>query len=168
MRIGIDLDDTLVKTSESFNRVLKKHNVNFKKSYKDDWDSDEIELILDNYALEILKGAEIKEDAKEVLDYLSSCGHELVIITARNNYYDDGVEEFTNDFVRENNLKISKIYFDQSIKSDLAKKINIDLMIDDSIEVYNNMKIENIDCILFGDKIKTWKEVLEYIKEKEE
>jgi len=27
---------------------------------------------------------------------------------------------------------------------------------------------ENIDCILFGDKIKTWKEVLEYIKEKEE
>jgi len=27
---------------------------------------------------------------------------------------------------------------------------------------------DNIDCILFGDKIKTWYEVLEYIKEKEE
>ena len=41
-------------------------------------------------------------------------------------------------------------------------------MIDDSVYVYNNMKKEGIDCILFGDKIKTWNEVLEYIKEMEE
>ena len=30
------------------------------------------------------------------------------------------------------------------------------------------MKKENIDCILFEDKIKNWNEVFEYIKQKEE
>ena len=29
------------------------------------------------------------------------------------------------------------------------------------------MKNDNIDCILFEDEIKTWEEVLEYIKRKE-
>jgi len=28
------------------------------------------------------------------------------------------------------------------------------------------MKKENIDCILFGDKIKTWDDVLKYIERK--
>ena len=45
-------------------------------------------------------------------------------------------------------------------------ELKLDLMIDDSKHVYENMKKEKIDCILFGDKIKTWDEVFEYIKEK--
>ena len=48
----------------------------------------------------------------------------------------------------------------------IAKKLNIDLMIDDNESVYFNMQNESIDCILFGDKIKTWKEVFEYINRK--
>lgn len=40
-------------------------------------------------------------------------------------------------------------------------------MIDDNINVFNNMKKDGIDCILIGDEIKTWKDVLEYIKRKE-
>jgi len=69
--------------------------------------------------------------------------------------------------MKKEKIKISEFYFAESRKSDLAKKLNLDLMIDDSDYVYNNMKKDNINCILFGDKIKTWKEVLEYIKDKE-
>ena len=36
-------------------------------------------------------------------------------------------------------------------------------MIDDSVSVYNNMKSENIECIMFGKDVKSWREVLEYI-----
>lgn len=61
-------------------------------------------------------------------------------------------------------MKFDKIIFNQQKKSDIAKKLELDLMIDDNIDVYNNMKEENINCILFGDKIRTWKEVLDYIK----
>ena len=49
------------------------------------------------------------------------------------------------------------------IKQDgIAIKVN-SLMIDDNKNVFNNMKKENIDCILFEDKIKNWNEVFEYI-----
>ena len=45
MIIGIDVDDTLVSTSESFDKILKKYNINFNKKFKDDWTEDEIKFI---------------------------------------------------------------------------------------------------------------------------
>ena len=167
MRIGIDVDDTLVGTSESFDEVIKKHNINFSKKYKEKLSDKEWDFICNNYLEEILMGAVIKEGAKEVIDYLSSLGHELIIITARSNNYSNVIEQRTLDFIKKENLKFDEVYFNQYKKSDLAKNLKIDLMIDDNIDVYINMKNEGIDCILFGDKIKTWKEVLEYIEKKE-
>ena len=78
------------------------------------------------------------------------------------------MKEKTLNILKEKGLRISQVYFEQRKKSDLAKQLNIDLMVDDSKFVYDNMIKDNIDCILFGDKIKTWNKVLEYIKEKEE
>ena len=167
MKIGIDIDDTLVSSSEAFDEVIKKYNDNFKKKFKDRWSEEEKNFIFKNYLKETLMRAKIKDNAKETLDCLHNLGHELIIITARGNKHCEGIEKFTIDFIKKENLKISELYFNEYKKSDLAKRLNIDLMIDDSTYVYNNMKQENIDCILFGDKIKTWKEVLEYIKDKE-
>ena len=167
MVIGIDIDDTLVSSSESFDEVLKKYNVDLKKKFKDTWTDEEKKLIFNNYLEETLVNAKIKDDAKEVLDYLNNLGCKIVVITARNNGHCKNIEEFTIKFMKKEKIKIAKFYFGEFRKSDLAKEINLDLMIDDSNYVYNNMKKENIDCILFGDKIKTWKEVLEYVKEKE-
>ena len=78
------------------------------------------------------------------------------------------MKEKTLEILDREGLKISEVYFEQNKKSDLAKKLNIDLMIDDSKYVYDNMINDGIDCILFGDKIKTWNQVLEYVNEKEE
>ena len=167
MIIGIDVDDTLVDTTESFDEVLKKYNVNFKKKFKDTWTEEEKKFIFNNYLTESLKQAKFKPDVKEVLDYLDNKGYELVIITARSDIYCKGIEEFTRELINKEKLKISEFYFGEHKKSDLAKKIHLDLMIDDSDYVYNNMKQENIDCILFGDKIQSWKEVLKYIEDKE-
>ncbi|MBR6690439.1 MAG: hypothetical protein IKL65_03820 [Bacilli bacterium] len=167
MIIGIDIDDTLVNSSDSFDKVIKKYNVDFKKSFRDTWTEEEKNFIFANYLDETLKNAVIMEDAKEVINYLNSIGHKPVIITARNNGHCKNIEEFTRGFIEKEGIKISGYYFGEFEKSDIAKKINLDLMIDDNIRVYNNMKKENIDCILYGDKIKNWKEVLEYIKRKE-
>lgn len=167
MIIGIDVDDTLVDSSESFELLKKKYNINFDKKFKEKFSRNEWKFICDNYLEEILKNAKLKKDVKEVLDYLVNKGYKLIIITARNNIYCKNIEEFTIDYLKRENLPISEFYFRKHKKSDIAKKLNLDLMIDDSEFIYNNMKKENIDCILFGDKIKTWKEVLEYIKRKE-
>ena len=167
MLIGIDVDDTLVSSNESFARVIKKYNVDFKKDFRQKWTEEERKFIFKNYLKETLINAQLKDGAKEVINYLNSLGHKLIVITARNNNHCENIEEFTRDFIKKEGLKINEFYFKQSEKSDLAKELNLDLMIDDSSYIYNNMKKENIDCILFGDKVKTWEEVLEYIKDKE-
>lgn len=167
MIIGIDVDDTLVSTSESFDKVIKKHNVDFNKKFKDRWTEKEKTFIFDNYLEETLYNAEIKKGAKKVINYLADLGYKLVIITARDNNHCKNIEEYTINFVKKEGLKITEFYFGQFKKSDLAKKLNLDLMIDDNKYIYNNMKEENIDCILFGDKIKNWNDVLEYIRRKE-
>lgn len=166
MRIGIDIDDTLVSTSQSFDEVIKKHGVNFNKKFKDDWNEEEKEFIFKNYLNEILENAKIKENAKEVLNELNKLGHEIIVITARTEENCKGIEENTKKLLEDNNIEISEYYFAQYKKSDIAKQIKLDLMIDDSLNVYENMIEEKIDCILF-DKEKNWKYVLEYINKKE-
>ena len=167
MIIGIDIDDTLVNTSQSFDNVIKKYNVNFNKKFKDDWTKEEFEFIFNHYLKEILLSAKLNEGAKEVIDYLNDKNYKLIVITARSNRYDASIPEETIKQLKSENINITEFYFDEEEKASLAKKLKLDLMIDDSHHVYENMKKENIDCILFGDKIKTWKEVLEYIKQKE-
>ena len=168
MRIGIDIDDTLVSTSESFDEVRKKYNINFSKNWKDEWTREEMNFTFNNYLEEILLGAKFKENSIEIVNYLHDLGHELIVITARSNNYCETIEQKTLEILQREGLKITEVYFEQNKKSDIAKQINIDLMIDDSRYVYDNMKKDGIDCILFGNKIKTWDEVLEYIKEVEE
>jgi len=166
MKIGIDIDDTLVSSSESFNELRKRYNINFSKNWKDEWTQDERDFIFKNYLNEILKGAKIKENAKEVLDELNRQGHEIIVITARTEKNCAGIEEYTKKYLKDNNIKVSKYYFAQYKKSDIAKKIKLDLMVDDSLDVYKNMKKDKINCILFDEKT-NWKDVLEYINKKE-
>ncbi len=166
MRIGIDIDDTLVSTSESFDEVIRKYNVNFSKKFKDDWTKEEKNFIFNNYLNETLINAKLKENAIYVLNELDKLGHEIIVITARTEKNCKGIEENTKKLLEDNNIKISKCYFAQYKKSDIAKKINLDLMIDDSINVYENMKKDNIDCILF-DEGKNWIDILEYVNKRE-
>jgi hypothetical protein len=120
------------------------------------------------------ESAEIQQERLEtnaqnylkVLDELNNQGHEIIVITARTEENCNGIEENTKKLLEENNIKISKYYFAQYKKSDIAKKINLDLMIDDSINVYENMKKDNIDCILF-DEGKNWIDILEYVNKRE-
>ena len=166
MRIGIDIDDTLVSTSESFEEVKKKHGLNLNKKFKGDWTPEERKFIFEKYLKETLINAKIKENAKEVLDELNNRGHEIIVITARTEKNCKGIEENTINFLQKNNIKISEYYFSQYTKSDLAKEINLDLMVDDSFGVYQNMKESKIDCMLFTENT-NWKDVLEYINKKE-
>lgn len=167
MRIGIDVDETLTDTEESFNRVIKKYNLNVSSDYKSKWSRKDYSTLC-NYLKEILGDAKLKKDAVRIITRLNELGHELFVITARSNRHCNGIEKITLDMINNNKLNFKDVYFNQNKKSDLAKKLKIDLMIDDSIDVYNNMKSEKIDCILFGDVINSWEDVLKYIERKEQ
>lgn len=166
MRIGIDIDETLVNTEDSFKRIVDKYNLNIKCKYRDIWTKDEFSILYP-YFTEMLGNVNLKANAKEVIKKLTNLGHELYIITARSNKYSARIEDVTLDMLDKNSIVVKKVYFGEDKKSTLAKKLKLDLMIDDSVEVYKNMKKEGIECILFGDKIRNWKEILEYINRKE-
>ncbi len=163
MRIGIDIDDTLLDTSKSFDKVIKKYNVNFSKKLNDKWTSEEREFICANYMFETLVNAKPKEKSQEVVKKLQEEGHKLYVITARGNIHCKNIEEETYKIIK-NLYNIDEFYFGYSNKQDKAKSLKLDLMIDDNISVYNSIKNIGIDCILFGDKIKTWDGVLKYIE----
>ncbi len=164
MRIGIDIDNTLVASNEYFEYIKKRDKLNFNKSYTVGWTKDECLDILPKYAEELIRNVKFMDNARFVLEYLRKKGHKLIIITARDNSYFKKSIETTKEVFKEKGIIIDEFYFGREEKSDIAKQVKIDLMIDDSVDVYKNMKKENIDCILFGDKIKNWIEVLEYIE----
>ena len=95
MRIGIDIDDTLLSTSESFDNLINKYNLNFNKKFNDKWTQEERDFIFGNYLNEILLGAKIKKGAKDVLKLLKKRGHTLIIISARSNKFVESIEENT-------------------------------------------------------------------------
>lgn len=163
MRIGIDIDDTLLDTNKSFDEVIKKYNVNFSKKLNEKWTEEEKDFIYKNYLFEILVNAKPKEKSQEIIKKLQKEGHKLYIITARGNVHCKNIEEETLKIIK-NLYNIYEFNFGYSNKQDIAKSLNLDLMIDDNIDVYNSMKSAGIDCILFGDKIKTWDSVLKYIE----
>lgn len=166
MRIGIDIDETLVNTEDSFKRIVDKYNLNIKCKYRNIWTKDEFSILYP-YFTEMLGNVNLKANAKEVIEKLTNLGHEIYIITARSNKHSPRIEDVTLDMLDKNSIDVKKVYFGEDKKSTLAKKLKLDLMIDDSEYVYKNMLKEGIDCILFGDKIKTWDEVLDYINRKE-
>lgn len=168
MRIGIDIDDTLVSSSESFDKVVKKYKLNFNKKLKDVWTEDERTYIYKNFLKEALLSARVKTNAKKVIDELNKLGHDLFILTARGNKHCKNIEEETLEVLKTKKINISKVYYCGPKKSSLAKELNLDLMIDDNINVYNEMIKENIKCLRFGIDVKNWDEVLAYINNMEE
>lgn len=163
MRIGIDIDDTLLDTSKSFEKIIKKYNVNFSKKFNEFWTEKEKEYIYKNYLFEILVTALPKKDSISVIKKLKEYGHELYIITARGNKSCKNIEQETINIIN-NIYGIDKFYFGYYKKADIADNLNIDLMIDDNFDVYNDMCLKGIKCILFGDKISNWNEILKFIE----
>lgn len=166
MRIGIDIDDTLTDTKTAFIQILKKYGFSEDIYFRNFFDREKQRFLYSHHD-EIMEITKLKEDAKEVLDKLKKNNNYLIIITARNYNYGKKAVECGKKIIVENNLLIDEIYFDKAEKSEICKDLNIDIMIDDNEEVIRSVEKIGIEGLLFGKKVKTWKEVLEYISEKE-
>ena len=172
MRIGIDLDDTMCRTTEIVHQLLEKEA---KKNGKDPLDIMNNELkredFLKKYYEEIYENAEIKRSVADVIRRLHNKGNEIYIITARDEKYN----HITRNWLEKHNVLfdeiIASVYGDR--KAEACKKYKIDLMIEDDPYNYQRLKNMNIKSILFDDRgryeIKeeyatTWKEIENYIE----
>ena len=172
MRIGIDIDDTICKTTE---KVQERLDVYSNKKQLTPLDIMNNELLKEQFFQEessnIYENVEPKKDVKEVLKRLRKKGNTINIITSRSN----NLSIITKEWLKREDIEIDDITFsvDGEEKAKVCKEKQIDLMIEDNPLNYKKIKESGINCILYDDHGKfdlkenyytNWPEIERYIE----
>lgn len=181
MRIGIDLDDTVCRTTEMVHKKLEEY-CKIKELNPLDIMNDEYlkEEFFKEKVEDIYRDVEIKRDVYHVLKRLRSRGNRIYIVTARGNTIvpdGDHVEEIIADWLNRNNIIVDGIFVGAygERKAEICKENDIDLMIDDDPYNYKMLVSHGVDCLLFDDRGKydlrhdyftRWLDIEKYIEKK--
>ncbi len=175
MRIGIDLDDTICRTTEMVHEKMDEY------ATKNDMDVLEImnselvrEKFFDEYLPIIYGSAVIKHDVKDVIRRLRHKGNEIYVVTGRKKTQIPNIMDITEKWLNDNEIEVDGIFTSAygSTKADVCKRENIDLMIDDNPYNYKMVVGNGCKCLLFDDRgkydlrrdyVTSWLEVEEYI-----
>ena len=187
MVIGIDMDDTICSTNERIIIEADKYDkevlggtgikdinayeftemMGWPDGMKGQFFKDRLEYIMEN--------AEIKEDAKEVINKLHDEGCKILFISFRKDKYIKNPYKLTKDWLDKEGIKYDKIFVNTGSKEDECKQNNVTLFIDDKESHCEDVSREGIDVLLFTNlynhdekrfkRVDNWKEVYKYIKE---
>ena len=193
MNIGIDIDDTISNTFETFLPYMKKfveqdlnRKLDLNLSSKIDYyniiekygiSEEEARTFWVNYYVLILETVKPRKSAVEVINNLKEKGHKVFLITAR---LDDGivdVKAITKKWLEVNRINYDKLIINSHNKLETAKQENINLFIDDSIRNCEMVSSGDIKTYMFStennsyyenekiEKVISWDEFYEKIKE---
>ncbi len=181
MKIGLDLDDTLINTKEKIKIYWKDYykkypnkeysekvpyNINFfgYKYIEDFW----------NIYREDLFYADIKENASIIIKKLQDEGHFIGLITSRPKEKYNNLINRIKDMLKKENIILNEINTDIKNKADFLKNSDYDLLIDDSIVHIENVLKTGKKAILFNEyensnikQTTSWLELYKIIEEYE-
>lgn len=177
MKIGLDIDGVIL----DYERVLKTYGdlydfielnkngiINRNEHYlrnRYDWTEDERLNFINKYFVELSKQTNLIPGAKDVINMLQKDQNEIIIISARGGMIEEMKDVALEKFKQEN-LVFNKYYWKQGDdKLDVAKKENIDFMIDDSYDVCKKLSSNGVKTIYFRDKEMKQLEQNQYLKE---
>lgn len=171
MTIGIDLDDTLIETTKTGNKYLKKFITDNSITDYHDLSKNEYLKFYKIYLYDIQREAPLKKDALNILKYLHSKNIKIIFITARGTLgFKDSIP-ITLEFLKKHNVIYDKIIFKKNHKAPSATKEKVDLFIDDKEWVLDEIKCVGIKTLRFmssfeksnHDQVSSWQEVKKYI-----
>lgn len=193
MNIGIDIDDTISNTFETFLPYMKKfieqdlnRKLDLNLSSRTDYynvvekygiSDEEARVFWKKYFVQIVENVLPKEASVETINKIKEKGNKIVLITAR---FDDeivDIKALTEKWLKENNIKYDKLIINSQNKLEIAKQENIEIFIDDSIRNCEMLSSGNIKTYMFSTKnneyyenenilkVKSWNEFYENIKE---
>lgn len=154
MRIGIDIDDVLVDTSKIMKEYIIKldNNVDIadhmEEIMRGEIPNHIISRFIDNNIINIIDNAQIKPNAKEVLERISK-NNEIVFVTSRGEERFKGSENITLNYLKRNNIKYDGIIFNAFDKAKICKDNNLDVLVDDSVKLCEEAEKEGIRSIVF-------------------
>ena len=188
MVIGIDMDDTICSTNERIiveadkydKEVLGGTGVKNVKAYEFNdmlgWEPEMKGQFFKDRLEYIMGGAEIKDDAKRVINKLHDKGAKIVIISFRKAKYISDPYKLTKDWLDTEGVKYDKIYVDTGSKVDECLDEKVTLFIDDKESHCEEVSKAGIDVLLFTNeynkeenrftRVNNWNEVEKYIEEK--
>ena len=188
MVIGIDMDDTICSTNERIiveadkydKEVLGGTGVKDVKAYEFNdmlgWEPEMKGQFFKDRLEYIMGGAEIKDDAKRVINKLHDKGVRIVIISFRKAKYIIDPYKLTKDWLDTEGVKYDKIYVDTGSKVDECLQEKVTLFIDDKESHCEEVSEAGIDVLLFTNeynkeenrftRVNNWNEVEKYIEEK--
>lgn len=165
MRIGIDIDGVLTDIEtfmlEYGSKFCVENNLplNIKPQFYDDvkmfdWTEEQAIEFWRKHIINYFQNIQPRFFAKEVITKLKEDGHEIYIITGRNEYgvpneYQNKVKEITENWLKENGIPYDKIIFTEKSKLPYCIGNYIELMIDDWGEVLKEVS-SKIPTICFN------------------
>lgn len=195
MRIGIDIDDTLTDIRTQLNEAVYQYAKQLGKTIKDsqekiqyhkndgnqykekfDFSYEELKYFLKNIQEEITSKAKPRENVKEIIDQLRKDGHEIYIITARDNEFHEDPYELSKNWLEKNQINYDKLIVNAREKATICEQEKIDLFIDDQLTNCRNIAKKGISVIRITEYTEqhdsivnqpNWKKIYEYISKLE-
>ena len=188
MRIGIDVDNVL----SNFNDELLKEFLNHDKELRNsgivnkdayitrgmfDWSKEEQDEFYYNNIERIVKKLDVIDNAPKYIKKLKELGHEIYIVTGRDNGEYSDPYKMTADWLQEHNIEYDKLLLTNAYNSPEKAKIcidnNISIMIDDSTRISQKVNKVGIKALLMDTpynrqinsftRVHNWKEIYEFI-----
>jgi len=161
MRIGIDIDDTMCRTTEIVHEYIEKYA---QEHHLNDLDimNDEVlkREFFETYIEQIYTNAVIKRSCADVIRRLKNKGNEIYLVSARSDTFFTNTKhhvlEITEEWLKKNGIVVDQIILDAfgDKKAEICKKYHIDIMIDDNPFNYQKILEKGCKCILFDDRAK--------------
>ncbi len=190
MKIGIDLDGVVLDTEKQFRNAAELYDMNILKKNslinnqeiiienRYNWSNETLKNFYKENLVKCTEKSSAMPGAKEVIELLKKDGHELILITARGGEYPEMIDAGKRILEKEK-ISFDKYYWKADDKTEICKKENIDLMIEDKLENCEGVANANIKAIYLRDsnmkpsnnpnikEVYLWAEIYRYIKELE-
>ncbi|MBO5004714.1 MAG: nucleoside hydrolase [Clostridia bacterium] len=189
MRIGIDIDncisnfdDTLLKEYLKHDKELRNtgiinENPEYLRKGMFDWTEEEERNFYNANIENFAKKLKPLEDSSYYIKKLKEDGHEIYIITGRNNGEYTNPNELTKEWLNKYDIVYDKLIFtnayDKHAKTEICLENNIDLMIEDSTRISFDLINSGIKVYTMNtrynqkeqtvDRVSKWKEIYEGI-----
>lgn len=189
MKIGIDIDncisnfdDTLLKEYLKHDKELRNtgiinENPEYLRRGMFDWTEEEEKNFYDANIEKFAKSLKPLENSPYYIKKLKEDGHEIYIITGRNNGEYANPYELTEEWLKQYDIIYDKLVltdaYDKHAKTVVCLENNIDLMIEDSTRTSLDLKNNGIKVFTMNtrynqkeqtlDRVSNWKEIYEKI-----
>ena len=150
MRIGVDIDGVLNDFEKFMDDIAITHNYSVVNAYGNNFDSrfgislDEANLLWDKVRYDYLINYPPRVNCKEVISNLI-IDNEIILVSNRgyginSNVTSEYIFELTKKWLEINQIKYTSLFFIEGSKKPLIMKEKIDIFIDDSANVVNDLK----------------------------